>query len=79
MLRSVIVRRAGMYIVALCVGSTAVRVFKTIVDQFVGLTTGAASILFILASLVLFWVTTAWVFAILAAPKARRPRTGAAR
>lgn len=68
----VVIRRAALYLVALCVGTVAARVAWRIVEWLYGPVTGFAAIVFTIGSLALFVVTTAWVFSVLAAPKTRR-------
>ena len=69
-----VMRRIGLYVVALCVGSATLNVFWKLVNHFFGLVTGFAALAVGLASLALFIVVTAWVFSVLAAPKPARSR-----
>lgn len=65
-------RKAGLYLVALCVGALATQVFSRVTDQFFGPIHGVSVLAFVLAYFAVLILTTAYVFSVLAAPKRRR-------
>ena len=62
-------RTAGLYIAALCTGSVVMRIFQSLVDQLFGPLTGGVAIAYILGSIAILWLTTVWVFSVLAVPR----------
>jgi hypothetical protein len=65
-------RKAGLYIVALCTGGVAAQLFGNVVDHFFGPITGFSVLAFVLADGAVLMLTTAYVFSVLAVPKPRR-------
>lgn len=65
-------RKAGLYLVALCVGGIAAQLFNDVVTYFWDPITGYSALVFILALYAVLILTTAYVFSVLAAPKPRR-------